>query len=404
MTVERKKALILTSTLPRWRNDTEPRFVEYLAHELGRHFEVMVLAPRCPGAARDEILEYDSRSIRVHRFRYFLAPFETLAYEGGILARLRHNPLRLLLVPLFLAAQLVSIRKLHRAHGFDAIHAHWIIPQGLVAAILKSLSSLSPPLMVTAHGGDLFALRGPITTRLKRWVLGKAAHVTVVSEAMRSPAMQLGCADDKVTVQSMGVDLRTTFTPGERTAVREGLICVGRLVEKKGVRYLIEAMSRLVDHHPGLQLVIVGDGPLRGDLEDLARRHRLAQNVRFVGSIPNSQVPAYLQQALIAVMPSVVAASGDQEGLGLVAIEAMGCGCAVVASDLAAVRDTIIDGETGLMATPADPSDLAAKIASLLDDDARRAALADHGRRHGLENFDWHNVGDRYAELIRRMV
>ena len=138
MTAEPKKLLVLTSTLPRWKNDTEPRFVEYLGYELARHFEVVVLAPRCAGAARDEILEHGAQSIRVHRFRYWLAPFESLAYEGGIMSRLRRNPLRVLLVPLFLIGQLHSIRRLHRIHQFDAIHAHWIIPQGLVATMLRN--------------------------------------------------------------------------------------------------------------------------------------------------------------------------------------------------------------------------------------------------------------------------
>ena len=404
MTPEPKKVLVLTSTLPRWANDTEPRFVEYLGYELARHFEVCMLAPRCPGAARDEVFEQGGQSIRVHRFRYFLAPLESLTYAGGILARLRQNPLRLLLVPFFLAAQLVSIRKLHRIHQFDAIHAHWIIPQGLVVALLATLSSKTPPVLVTAHGGDLFALRGSLMTRLKRWVLRKADHVAVVSKAMRSTAVELGCNESAVTVQSMGVDLQGTFTPGDATAKRAGLVFVSRLVEKKGVRYLVEAVSRLVDRFPELELVIIGDGPLRRELADLVKRHRLEQNIRFVGSIPNTELPGYLQKAQIAVMPSVVAASGDQEGLGLVAVEAMGCGCAVVASDLPAVRDTIIDGETGLMAQPGNPSDLADKIAVLLDDSALLTRLAKNGRRHALEHFDWRRVGDSYAQLIRGML
>ena len=255
---------------------------------------------------------------------------------------------------------------------------------------------------MTAHGGDLFALRGRLMSGLKRWVLRKASHVTVVSKAMLPAAVQLGCDESHVSVRSMGVDLRSNFTPGD-TEDRAGLVFVGRLVEKKGVRFLVEAVSRLVDRFPELSLTIIGDGPLRGELSNLTKRHRLEDNIRFVGSLPNTQLPAYLQKAQIAVMPSVVTASGDQEGLGLVAIEAMGCGCAVVASDLPAVRDTIIDGETGLMARPGDPSDLAKKIEALLDDNALLTRLAENGRRYAFERFEWRSVGDRYAEIIRTM-
>ncbi|MGI9262428.1 MAG: glycosyltransferase family 4 protein, partial [Woeseiaceae bacterium] len=125
-----KKLLVLTSTYPRWSGDTEPRFVEYLSQELAKSYEVVVLAPHCDGAARRETLSKDGRSISVHRFRYFIPTLQSLAYEGGILSRIRRNPFRILLVPFFIAAQLYAISVLHRRYRFDAIHAHWIIPQG----------------------------------------------------------------------------------------------------------------------------------------------------------------------------------------------------------------------------------------------------------------------------------
>ena len=124
----------------------------------------------------------------------------------------------------------------------------------------------------------------------------------------------------------------------------------------------------------------------------------------FIGSVPNEDVPGYLRGASISVMPSVVAASGDQEGLGLVAVEALGCGCAVVASDLPAVRDTIDDGRTGLMAQPENGADLAEKIARLLDDDELRENLARTGRQHALDNFTWRAVGASYSKIIMDMI
>jgi len=128
------------------------------------------------------------------------------------------------------------------------------------------------------------------------------------------------------------------------------------------------------------------------------------EKVHFAGSILNEDVPDQLRAASISVMPSVVASSGDQEGLGLVAVEALGCGCAVVAFDLPAVRDTIINGQTGLMAEPENAADLAAKIAMLLDDDILRRKLADAGRRHAVAKFNWKAVGESYAEIISALI
>jgi glycosyltransferase involved in cell wall biosynthesis len=175
-------------------------------------------------------------------------------------------------------------------------------------------------------------------------------------------------------------------------------------VEKKGVAYLIEAVALLGESYPDLSLKIVGDGPLRESLEALSNKLGVQDKVQFVGSVLNVDVPDFLRAAKISVMPSVVASSGDQEGLGLVAVEALGCGCAVVAFDLPAVRDTIVHGQTGLMAEPESAADLASKISMFLDDDAFRRRLAKAGRRHALEHFNWSTVGSSYAGIIAEMA
>ena len=400
----RPRLLVLASTFPRWEGDTEPRFVEYLCYELAGSFDVVALVPHCKGALQRETLTSKGRSIEVRRFRYCPAAMETLAYNGGMLFRVRRNPLHLLVVPLFLLAQALTAYRLHLEHKFDAVHAHWIVPQGFVAVILRVLTRRFPPVLITSHGGDLYALHGPVFERLKRWILTWADAVTVVSQAMRDYCDEHDLASGRIIVQSMGVDLDGIFTTGDTANTRDGLVFVGRLVEKKGVEYLIEAMAMLRPKYPQLNLVVIGDGPLRESLAALAQTRGVSDRVRFIGSVRNEELPDYFRAAAISVMPSVVAASGDQEGLGLVAVEAQGCGCAVIASDLPAVRDTVIDGQTGLMARPADAADLAAKIAVLLDDDVLRGSLAESGRSYALEKFNWIVVGSVYSRIISDLI
>ena len=404
MSAARPRLLVLASTFPRWDGDTEPRFVESLSYELAESFEVIVLAPHCRGASRQETFRRGDRSLDVRRFRYFFTALETLAYDGGMLSRVRQNPFRLLLLPLFLLSQAFATLRLIKSHKIDAIHAHWIVPQGFTVAVLGLLSRRLPPVLVTSHGGDLYALRGRVLEWLKRWVFKRADAVTVVSEAMRDYCEEKRIGPDRIFVQSMGVDLDAKFTPGDDGVERNGLVFVGRLVEKKGVSYLIEAVSMLADRFPDLTLTIVGDGPLYESLTMLAKERGVEDRVRFVGSVLNEQVPEYLRAAKISVMPSVVASSGDQEGLGLVAVEALGCGCAVVAFDLPAVRDTIINGQTGLMAEPENAEDLAEKIAILLDDEVLRQRLAEAGRRHALQKFTWPAVGESYSGIIEGLI
>jgi glycosyltransferase involved in cell wall biosynthesis len=182
------------------------------------------------------------------------------------------------------------------------------------------------------------------------------------------------------------------------------LIYVGRLVKKKGVDHLLQAMARLSARISDIELWIIGDGPLRSALENQARAQRLDASVHFVGAVENPELPTLYSAARIAVMPSVVDDLGDQEGLGLVSIEAMGCGCVVVASALPAIMDVISDRDNGVLARPGDPDDLAARIETLLSDQRLCDRLARNGRASVLERYDWKAASRSYFDLLQSIA
>ena len=128
-----RKLLILTSTFPRWNGDDEPPFVYELSRRLQKKFKIYVLAPHAAGCLSEEILN----GINIKRFRYFFSRWEKLAYQGGILSNLKNKPWRYGLVPFFLMAEYVVLIRMLRRHRFDLIHAHWIIPQGLMALLAR---------------------------------------------------------------------------------------------------------------------------------------------------------------------------------------------------------------------------------------------------------------------------
>jgi glycosyltransferase involved in cell wall biosynthesis len=394
----RPRVLVLTSTFPRWSGDSEPRFVLDLCRHLAGDAEVRVLAPHTRGAAFEEILE----GVEVRRFRYFFTRYQSLAYAGGIMARLRANPLRLLLLPFFVLAFAHAVRSATRAWRPDVIHAHWIIPQGLVAA-LAGPSGL--PVICTSHGGDLQALRGPAFATLKAWILRRCRYVTVVSDSMVPKVLAL-VPECPVEVIPMGTDLTTLFTPSANPGGRHGrdLLFVGRLVEKKGVRYLLEALAVLARTYPDLKLTIAGDGPLRGDLECQAADLGIDARVEFLGGVAHSSLPDLYRRATLAVFPFVVAADGDQEGFGLVVVEAMGCGCPVIAGDLPAVRSSIEPGVTAVLVPPADVTALATAIASQLENPARRINYAAAALARVRDRFDWSCIATRYRCVIDRVL
>ncbi|MEX2366319.1 MAG: glycosyltransferase, partial [Pseudohongiellaceae bacterium] len=359
--------------------------------------QIDVLAPHAPGTLNHEVME----GITVYRYRYFFESLERLTYAGGILENLKKNPLNYCLVPFLLIAQAVALLRLIRKGNYRVMHAHWLIPQGFVCAIVCALPGKNiPALICTSHGGDLYALNNIFFTKIKRWIIARCRTFCVVSHAMKRKVTEMGIDPKHVEVMPMGVDLEQTFVPVPDIARQVNrLIYVGRLVEKKGVEVLLDAMQVLIPQFPDIELLIVGDGPLRGALEHKVRDAGMEDSVHFQGSVAHGQLPELYSSSSIAVVPSVIARSGDQEGLGLVIIEAMGCECAVVASDLEAIRD-IITPETGVLVEPANPDGLTAAITGLLNDPERRNRLAVSGRVRARGLFDWGVSGEKYRRLL----
>lgn len=389
------RVLVMASTFPRHAGDTTPPFVLRLCQAMQRAgWESLVLAPHAAGLATEEVLE----GVACRRFRYAPAALEKLAYGGGMLANVRAMPWLWLVLPFYLLGLFLAAARLLRRERIAVLHAHWIVPQGFVAILLKKLLFRRLRVVLTAHGGDLHANMGGLGRALLRWTMREADALAVVSEDMRQLAIRLGMPAERVVVASMGVDT-AAFAPPPADAAREGLLFVGRLAEKKGATHLLDAFARLRPRHPALVLDIVGDGPLRPALEAQSRALGIDGAVRFRGARPPAEVPGFFRRAALFVMPSVVAASGDQEGLGLVAAEALASGCPVVAHDLPAVRDLVLDGRTGLMVPPGDDAALAAAIERLLAQPAAAAALAAEGRRYILDNYSWEAVAGRYRRL-----
>lgn len=395
--MQRPRILVLTSTFPRWENDTEPPFVFELSRRLGIPFDVTVLAPRSPSSKIHETMN----GLDIIRFPYFLRRWENLAtHSGGILHRLRSNPFNYLLVPFFLLGQLWALLCLLRHEKFALIHAHWLIPQGLIAVFGLILSRQRIPLLCTSHGGDLFALRGAIFQCLKRWVVDHSQALTVVSRAMQSTVVDMGIAPDKVQVISMGVDLKHRFTPDSKVKRSANeLLFVGRLVEKKGLRLLLEAMPTLLAENPSISLRVVGAGSLDTELRELAGRLNVSDKVDFIGMVSQLQLPAYYRRATLAIFPFIVAKSGDQEGFGLVQVEAMGCECPVITGDLPVIHDIVTHEENGLIFPSGNLKALTETILRALNDPVLCFRLAQEGRKRVVEKFDWEIVAGKYAGL-----
>jgi len=371
-----------------------------LCRRLTEHYNIHILAPHAAGSQFETMLE----GMRVTRYRYFFPRLENLAYRGGILENLKQNRCRYGLIPFFLLFQTLAIQKMLRRFPFDLIHAHWIIPQGACAVLTSHLHRTGPPLLCTSHGGDLYGLNSIPMVWLKRFVLNRAEVVTTVSRKMRHDVGSLGIDRGKIHVIPMGVDLQTRFVPSVRQKTTKSLLFVGRLVEKKGLRFLIEALPEIIEKHPDAKLRVAGDGQELSAMKKLANDIGMAGHVHFLGAVANEILPGLYQTSDVVVFPSIVAAGGDREGFGLVLVEALGCECAIVATNLPATRDIIQNGTTALVVRQKDARQIAAKVVQLLNDPKLRNSLGTRGRQHVLQQFDWTAISAQYMDLIHSVI
>lgn len=391
--------LVLASTYPRWRDDPEPGFVHELCKRLVDRFEVIALVPDAPGADPSGILD----GVQVVRYRYAPRRWQTLVNAGGIVANLRRARWKWLLVPAFIVGQYLAARRILRQRKIDVAHAHWLLPQGWIARRLRERYGV--PYLITSHGGDLFGLRGDIATRMKRKVAVTCAGMTVVSSAMREECARIGLHPPVLEVLPMGVDLQQRFMPEpDQQRVPDELLFVGRLVAKKGLVHLLAAMPAVIAQRPKVRLVIVGFGPEQAALQAQASRLGIVDRVEFKGATPQADLPAFYRRAALFVAPFIRDASGDQEGLPVALMEAIGCGCPVVVGDVAGVRDLLGGAAAGVIVNPDDTTALASAILAVLRDPDAAASRARALRDAAAARVDWRQIAAGYASLLDRCI
>jgi glycosyltransferase involved in cell wall biosynthesis len=391
------RLLVVTSTYPRWEGDHEPGFVHGLARELLPFFDVMVLCPHAPGAAVLEVLD----GVAVRRYRYAPTRLETLVNDGGILGNLRHSRWKWLLVPGFLASQVVAFRRLRHSWKPDVVHAHWLLPQGLAATLGLSFPRARTPLVVTSHGTDLHALRAPVLAALKRFVVRRAAAITVVSAAMLDELWRIGGDEPKSHVLPMGVDLTGRFVPDVGSPrSNDEILFVGRIAETKGLRHLLDAMPAVLSARPSARLRVVGFGPELEMRKTQAKALGIGEKVQFEGAMPQGALPALYRRAAMLVAPFEEAPSGAREGLGLVMVEAVGCGCPVVTTRQLAVDDVFGPAGPAALADPGSAHSLATAMLRVLKEPCAARASAVLARPFVVDRFGMESVAQRYAEVI----
>jgi glycosyltransferase involved in cell wall biosynthesis len=349
---------------------------------------VRVLAPHAPGLAEAEELG----GLTLRRFRYAPQRLELVAYTGGLHQGTLRSPGAALAFPTFLLAFMRAVRREVRQFAPDVIHAHWWIPSGWF--VRRS----SMPYLVTCHGSDVRLLeRGALIRRMGQRVLGPAARVTAVSRFLATDLRKLLPELTKdVVVTPMPVDV-VRFEAGEREpkVVPPRILYAGNLVPTKGVDLLLRAAATLSRRGVQYELKILGEGPAQQSLQALAENLALGDRVAWSPFVPQARMPSEYGASTVTVLPT----QGQAEGLGLTMVEALLAGCAVVGTPAGGIPEVIRHEETGLLAQPNDPDDLARQIERLLLDVSLRARLTQAGKQLVLRTYSPEPTIGRFLEL-----
>jgi glycosyltransferase involved in cell wall biosynthesis len=259
--------------------------------------------------------------------------------------------------------------------------------------------------VLSVHAGDVYLLsRAPFGRAVARHVASRSDGILADGSHVRETLDDLLGAASGAIVQPMGVGLDQfglgLEAPVDRSSLGDDLVFVGRLVEKKGLAYLLRALPRVLERRPRAHLVVVGDGPLLPELREEAGRLQLQAAVSFLGRRSQREVAEHLRRCRIAVVPSIVDRNGETDGMPTVVVEAMAAGARVVATAVDGIPDLVRHRENGWLCSQRDEAALATAILEALEEPDAGLILSE--ARATAEAHSWPNVAARYLAAFRR--
>jgi phosphatidyl-myo-inositol dimannoside synthase len=399
------RILMVTSSYPKFPGDVTAPFIESITQGVvARGHEVDVVLPHHPELRRPE-------SDAVHFFPYRYAPTDAWSvwgYAQSLESDVRVRRGAYLLAPLVALALRRAVGDLLLARRYDAVHVHWVIPNA--ALLTDVLAAHRVPVVVSVHGSDVFvAERLRFARALAGAAFRGAGAVTACSGDLHQRCLPLGASPERTRTVPYGVDVElfgaepSASSPAvDHASLRARLgvapdrrlvFAFGRLVEKKGFRYLVEAAAGMGDR---LTVAIAGEGDERSALEQRARD--LGAPVRLVGRLDRRETAAALAEADAVVVPSVVDEAGNVDGLPNTLLEAMAAGRPIVASRVAGIPDVVTDGVNGLLVPEKDPRALAAALARLVEEPDTRDRLGREARRTAVTRLTWDAAAAAFEE------
>lgn len=398
--MSKPKVIVLTSSYPKYKGDVNGNFVYELASRLQVDFEIFVIAPAFKGSPGFEVIE----GINIYRHKQFITKNIELAYGIGIIENLKRNKLKYLLLPFYFFFQIQLLYRIIKKENINLVHAHWLIPNGFIAVLCKKIYNRNFRIISTIHGSDIWGFTNNIGSSIKKYTLKNIDSLTVVSNAIKEKVLELGY-DEEILVYPMGLDTNL-FSPSKRDDYLKTklnikgpfLLFVGIIVEQKGIRYLIQSMPKIISACPDSKLVVVGDGNLKDEMIELAKKLNVLNNVIFKGSLPHEELPSYFATADLLILPSF------SEGWPLVVMEALSSSTPVVVTDIPVFKRHEQKDNLFSIVPVGNHNCLSVEVVKAILKGKTQIESNDRLRNYALNNFDWIIVSDKFKTLIKNIL
>lgn len=387
----KKKVLFVTSTFPLNKEDTQVPWMVELVKRLSKKVELDIFAPSYKG-----INNYKYFGINVFRFRYAPAFLEILTHNEGALFKLRGKPwLFIVALSYIICGSFAIILRLKKAN-YNVVHVHWPFPQGIFGLLGKMMFP-SIKLVLTFYGAE-FALTNkiPFGKKLLSTIIKHADSVTAISNFTKNKIQEISRRPIKVIPFTSSFKIDHLMNEKKADEKIKRVLFVGRLIERKGIPYLIEAINKLSSN---IVLDIVGEGPLFNVLKNQIIFLKLDRRVFLHGRINEKELKKLYMNCDVFVLPSITDRWNDTEGLGVVLLEAMSFGKPVIGTSVGGITDIIINGENGLLVKQKNANQITDAINRILTNDKLRNYLSSNGIGTVNTFFGWKNIVENVEKL-----
>jgi len=397
--MSKKNILVLTHNFIRSKEDDAGQFIFTLTRERRDDFEVFVLAPHQKGTKTYEEIE----NLRIFRFRNNFPRFEKLAYKGNMHEQVFGSFLSKVNFLFFLLAFFLYALTTIEKHKIELLHCHWWIPAGVIGYLVFFFVSI--PIVLTTYGSDVFILRKfRWVIPLARLIFREAAFVTAVSASLKQLIIsELRIWEEEIFVFPMPVDIERFYPLNVEQPRQRKTLSIGRLIQRKAHEYLLRACNELKEEGMKFDLTIIGSGPEKDNLIKLAKSLGLEKDFTVIENLPQNELKFYYNSCDFFVLASIVEWKKEEEGLGLVFLEAMACKLGVIGTKTGGIVDIVIHEKIGLLVPEKDISALPNAMKRYLLDENLKTIIAEEGYNFVPSNFTPQAISKKLKAFYRRV-